>query len=284
MSTHVLVVADHQLSHSVALSRASEFVGESDTKITVLAFIDTGGSNDEEISLREQREALLSTAAKILGRRPNLSLELVSTLDIASYCADFCRQNQVDLVVKAGHRSEPPLYTPLDWRLLKSLPCPVIIAVNRQGSGQRKLLVTLDSQSHSPTQKALDRKVLDWSAAWVRDQDYALYIACCVEASDPLTNTDIQQLMELESRMRLRIEPVIRQMLEELSLPCKGILVSAGTPASVLRRLADELDADLVAVGYTARHGLGELLIGHTAEQLMLRMDKNLAVIPGATE
>ena len=284
MNNHVLVIADQETSRTVALQKASEFVSEATAQITVLAFIDTGGVNRGDISHNERLEALDAAAKKHFGSRSRITLDIVSTADIAGYCAEFCARHGVELVIKTGHRSESLVYTPLDWQLIRALPCPVIIAVDHQLSTDRKLMVALDAQSKNPGQKALDRRVLEWAGKWCRQHNYSLYIACCVEASDPLTNADFQTLMDLEAKMRPRIEPIVRQMLSQLSLSCKGILITAGSTRSALRRLANELDADLVVLGYTARHGLGNLLIGHTAEKLMHKLDRNLAIVPDKTK
>ncbi|MEZ5491242.1 MAG: universal stress protein [Gammaproteobacteria bacterium] len=280
MNNHVLVIADQEPSSMAALQKASEFVSPATAQITVLAFIDTGGPSRGDISHNERLEALDVATKKCFGSRSRISLDIVSTAEIAGYCADFCTRQQVELVIKTGHRSESLVYTPLDWQLIRALPCPVIIAVNHRLSAERKLLVTLDVQTGYSHQKALDTKVLKWAGEWCDQHDYSLYVACCVEASDPLTNADLQMLMDLEAKMRPRIEPVVQQMLSRLSLACKAILITAGSPVTALRRLADELDADLVVLGFTARHGLGQLLVGHTAEKLMHKLDRNLAVVP----
>jgi universal stress protein E len=210
--------------------------------------------------------------------------DLVSTSDIAGYCARYCHDHHIDLVIKAGHRSESLVYTPLDWQLIRELPCPIIVAVDHELTQERKLLVALDIHSNNPGQQQLDRKVLAWAGPWADANDFTVYIASCIEAPEPLTSSDVEMLMDLETRMRPQVEPTIRSLLEELSISCKGILVSAGSTDVVLQRLAEELNADLVVMGYTARHGLGNLLIGHTAEKVMHRLDRNLAVVQSHAE
>jgi len=284
MKTHVLVIADQETDNSIALRKASEFISDSDTRVTVLAFIDTSGVSEIAVSHNERVAALQGAVAEILSGRNKSAIDIVSTPDIAAYCASFCRDQDVSLVVKTGHRSESLVYTPLDWQLIRKLPCPIIIAVGHELSQDRKLLVALDVHSNNPAQRELDKKVLNWAGQWADANDFSLYIASCIEAPEPLTSSDSELLMDLESKLRPRIEPLIRDLLTELSLSSKGVLISAGSPDVVLRRLAEELDADLVVMGYTARHGLGNLLIGHTAEKVMHRLDRNLAVVQSHTE
>jgi|GEM_PF-1302136 len=284
MKSHVLVIADQETDNSIALRKASEFISDSGLQVTVLAFIDTSGVSEIDISHNERLSALAKAAEEVLGGRVETAIDIVSTPDIAAYCASFCQNHDVDLVVKTGHRSESLVYTPLDWQLIRQLPCPIIVAVDHDLSQDRKLLVALDVHSNNPAQRELDKKVLSWAGQWASSNDFSLYVASCIEAPDPLTSTDFELLVDLESKMRPRIEPVVRDLLNELNLSSKGILISAGSPDVVLRRLAEELDADLVVMGYTARHGLGNLLIGHTAEKVMHRLDRNLAVVQSHAE
>jgi universal stress protein E len=284
MDSHVLVIADQEIDSSVALRKASEFISSANTKVTVLAFIDTSGVSDEDVSHNERLSSLAEIVKQALGDRVDAITDIVSTPDIADYCARYCHGHGIDLVIKAGHRSESLVYTPLDWQLIRQLPCPIIIAVDHEITPERKLLVALDVHSNNPGQQELDRKVLAWAGRWANANNFTIYIASCIEAPEPLTSTDVEMLMDLETRMRPQVEPTIRFLLEELSLSCKGILVSAGSTDVVLQRLAEELNADLVVMGYTARHGLGSLLIGHTAEKVMHRLDRNLAVVQSHTE
>ena len=284
MNSHVLVIADQEIDSSVALRKASEFISDADTRVTVLAFIDTSSVHGIDVSHNERITALTEIVEEALGGRVETAIDIVSTPDIATYCASFCHEHGIDLVVKAGHRSESLVYTPLDWQLIRKLPCPIIVAVDHDLSQDRKLLVALDVHSNNRAQQELDKRVLSWAGQWASTNDFSLYVASCIEAPEPLTSTDIELLVDLESKMRPRIEPIIRDLLSELSLPSKGILISAGSPDVVLRRLAEELDADLVVIGYTARHGLGNLLIGHTAEKVMHRLDRNLAVVQSHAE
>lgn len=284
MNSHILVIADQDVDSSIALGKAREFITGTDLRVSVLAFIDTSGVSNIDVSHNERLAGLAEIVGQALGDQIEITTDIVATPDIAAYCATYCQQNDVDLVVKAGHRSETLVYTPLDWRLIRKLPCPIIIAVDHEISDDRKLLVALDVHSNNPAQQALDKKVLAWAGQWASINNFSLYIASCIEAPEPLTSADSELLIDLETRMRPRIEPLIRELLSELSLTSKGILVSAGSPGEVLQRLAEELDTDLIVMGYTARHGLGNLLIGHTAEKVMHRLDRNLAIVQSHAE
>lgn len=285
MSNHILVIADQALDGSIALRKAAEFVGASDSRATVLAFTETSeeilgtsGSPDERL------RSLTDAATKYLAGGIATTVDLVCTSNIADYCAEFCQQHHIDLVVKTGHRSESLIYTPLDWQLIRTLPCPIIIAVDHEISKDRKILVALDIHSNNPAQQQLDKKVLAWAGKWARDKHFTLTTASCIEAPEPLTSTDMDLLIDLEAKMRPKMEPVILRLLNELSLTSMGNLIGAGPTDVVLCRLARELNADLVVMGYTARHGLGNLLVGHTAEKVMHQLDRNLAIVQNHTD
>jgi nucleotide-binding universal stress UspA family protein len=58
-----------------------------------------------------------------------------------------------------------------------------------------------------------------------------------------------------------------------------GVHLPAGHPASAVPALAEELDADLVVLGSSGRKGLAGILIGSTAEAIVTRMARSVAVV-----
>jgi nucleotide-binding universal stress UspA family protein len=70
-------------------------------------------------------------------------------------------------------------------------------------------------------------------------------------------------LDEVEARLRESFEKDLDTRAE--------IVVREGEPASTILWLADEVHADLIVMGTTGRSGLGRLLLGSVAEEVMRR-------------
>jgi universal stress protein A len=64
-----------------------------------------------------------------------------------------------------------------------------------------------------------------------------------------------------------------REQLNELQVPANDIRAErrfeTGDPATEILRVADDIHADLIVVGTHGRTGLGRLLMGSTAEQIV---------------
>jgi universal stress protein E len=58
-----------------------------------------------------------------------------------------------------------------------------------------------------------------------------------------------------------------------------GTHLPAGNPASSIPALAEELDADLVVLGSSGDKALAGILIGSTAEAIVTRMARSVAVV-----
>ena len=79
-----------------------------------------------------------------------------------------------------------------------------------------------------------------------------------------------------------------REQLEELVAEARlgrtlaGLHFPAGDPASAVPQLAEGLDADLVVLGSAGHMGLAGVLIGGTAEAIVTRMARSVAVVKPA--
>jgi nucleotide-binding universal stress UspA family protein len=73
----------------------------------------------------------------------------------------------------------------------------------------------------------------------------------------------------------------MRELITEAHLEpsIAGTHLPAGNPAPAILALAEELDADLVVLGSSGRRGLAGILIGSSAEAIVTRMARSVAMV-----
>jgi nucleotide-binding universal stress UspA family protein len=87
-----------------------------------------------------------------------------------------------------------------------------------------------------------------------------------------------QALLDQQRQLaREQMEELITEAHLESSLA--GTHLPAGNPAPAILALAEELEADLVVLGSSGRKGLAGILIGSTAEAIVTRVARSVAVV-----
>lgn len=81
---------------------------------------------------------------------------------------------------------------------------------------------------------------------------------------------------------RLHVGRIVDQLMKvgpPLAIEKIGVYVVAGTPSERIVALATAVDADLIVLGTHSRHGLGRLLLGSAAQEVLRRAPCGVFVI-----
>jgi len=280
MNRNVLVIADQFPEHHGAMQSASKYVDAEFSNITITAFIDMAGLAGSSLSLNEKKSQLQSLVNDCFKHGENINCEVVATANISEYCRTYCDDNNIELVVKTGHRSESIFYTPLDWQLLRHLPCPLLIANPIEVSHRKVLLATVDAFNKGKEHVELDKKVLIWAAQMAKLRRFELHVTSCIEASDAFNDSDEKILENLVSLHEKEVQQYVDNLMTDINLDYAGLTIVAGKPENLIPRVAVEQDVALVAIGSVARSGLQGFLLGNTGEKVMHNLKTDLAIIP----
>ncbi|MEX2469392.1 MAG: universal stress protein [Pseudohongiellaceae bacterium] len=270
MLKNILVIADQDTDQHAAIRKASAVAVTPTTSLFILGFTAPapGAGARAAIDKKAHLQQIIDTE---LSDVPATVLDVLVTDDIAGYCSQFCAENQIDLVIKTGHRSESLFYTPLDWQLIRELACPVLIATPDKWSARPNVVVTLDIGSDDETQRKLNVKVARWARDWASGHDADLHAAYCV--ANEGSRDDASKAAEKQARAELET------FLEDNGIACTSAQVGTGRPEDVLVDLAERLKADVVVLGSVGRKGVKGVLLGNTAESILHRLQTDAVVI-----
>jgi universal stress protein E len=229
-----------------------------------------------------QAQDLSNALAPYRARVADLDSNIVWSKDIAAGLIAEATRIDASLLIKPrqAHRTLGEyLHAPIDWRLMRDAPCPVLFTANKSWDGPRVVLAALDAADVNHL--SLNRSILRHARAFERILDAKLHLVCSYPdlsqtVSGYQVTTDFTALKE--QMLRTRTER-LTALVGELELTGAELHVVEGKPRGVIEHLAERLGATLTVVGTAARTGIGKLLIGNTAEDISRNLTTDLLTV-----
>jgi len=184
------------------------------------------------------------------------------------------------LIKPAGaHSLGDYLYAPLDWRLIREAPCPVLISKSNSWNTGGNVLTAVDIADEA--HEELSREVLRAGDLMARILDAQLHVVCVYSDLGQSVNA-LQVAMDYEGikqDMRQARQERLLTTLEQLQVQGAELHILEGKPPHVISHLAKELSATVTVMGTAARKGLGKLLIGNTAEDTLSLLEGDVLTV-----
>ncbi len=194
---------------------------------------------------------------------------------------DEVRQQGVSLLIKpgVGYGLTDHLHAPLDWRLIREAPCPVLISQTPawQTGGNVLAAVDIADTAHA----ALNDKVLLTARTLADTLNAALHL-CCVHSDLGQSVGALQVAMDyqgIKEDMREARSAALADAMKRLGIEDATAHIKEGKPAPVIAHLASELSATVTVMGTAARSGLEKLMLGNTAEDTLTRLEGDVLTV-----
>lgn len=188
---------------------------------------------------------------------------------------------QADLLIKPGveHSLGDYLHAPLDWRLIRESPCPVLISKSNgwHTGGQVLAAVDVADQEHVE----LTNEVLSKANLIATVLDAQLHVVCVYSDLGQSVNA-LQVAMDydgIKKDMREAREQALAKVLNDLDMQNVVVHVEEGKPATMIANLAKQLNPTVTVMGTAARKGLSKLFVGNTAEDTLNRLSGDVLTV-----
>ena len=188
---------------------------------------------------------------------------------------------RADLLIKpmGAHGLGDYLRAPLDWRLIREAPCPVLISKSTQWQTGGAVLAAVDiaDDAHEP----LSMEVLRAANLMADILDAQLHIVCVYSDLGQSVNA-LQVAMDyqgIKEDMREARQERLVSALEQLNIQGAELHILEGKPPYVISQLAGDLKPTVTVMGTAARKGLGKLLIGNTAEDTLGQLSSDVLTV-----
>ncbi|WP_169303139.1 universal stress protein [Thalassotalea mangrovi] len=283
---NVLVVADPNFETSTAIEQAKKLSVSDDVKLHIVYFYyeDLRGLGSKGDALKQSLLTRLNDKASqqlqdILQDEIPYSFEIIWEENLHAWVSHYAQQNNTDMVLKTGHRSETMFYTPTDWHLIRECPAPVLIVAEKKWRKRSGILAAVDLQTDSPEKQKLNEKILATSKYLAAVFDVPLHVCYTPVVSEILNDFGIQFKDEIEDDAKQDIRNKVTFLAKTYGIALENFHIKAGKPEKVIPSMAAELHVGLVVVGTVGRKGITGKLIGNTAEEILSLLKTNVLTL-----
>jgi len=295
---NILVYIDPTQEHQPALKRAAE-IAEKATDVSITLFLTCYDLTYEMTSLSsaEERETMQSLVIKENQAwldtlaAPYLESGLTIRSQILWHNRPF--QAAIQLILKDGYdlliKSTHPhsqlsaiLFTPTDWNLLRKCPIPLLLVKADTWPENGNILCAIDCKS------ILDSEHHELSESILLGaNDIASMVKSNIHIVNAYPSPPMNIMMELpefdpihyEDGLKKLHQETLNKYAEKYNINPENTHLQQGIAEDVISDVAKELDAALVILGTVGHSGLGATLLGHTAEQVIDKLNCDLLAL-----
>ncbi|MEQ8482856.1 MAG: universal stress protein [Pseudomonadales bacterium] len=279
----VLVVIDKPKHPQTALARALSLQDKAGAHLHLAAFAYHPMYDQKDVFDVSQRRAIKKSIVAertewlrdqvrdAQGLFKDLTLEVVWVKDIAAWVADRVKDARDELVVKSIHQSQTLLHTPLDWELLRTCPSPVLLCTSTPWRRKPRVLATVDLRVDDRAHEVLNRKVLDAAHDIAALYDGEVHCVYAVDVPKVLSELDIPDPRSFKLEGAAQAKQRLAALAAPYDVPPERLHVPMGKVGHAVNRLSARLRADLMVMGTTARRGVAAVVLGNSAEKVLMR-------------
>jgi universal stress protein E len=265
----ILALLDGGSHCQEALSRASLIAEETGQPLDVLWF-----------GTRPVWQGVEEALAQQHGDRTTHLLDATTSL-FETLRHEWARE-PYSLVVKGcdpGH-SRPALTTPLDWRLLREVPAPVLLVKRLESWVGGRVLAAINPLHDGAVQGALDESVL--RAAHLICSLAEAQLHTVVATEPPMLGAPAED--QVARLIDARAEESTQALCQRLALSPQQHHIGEGPAEFWISQVSNELNAALLVISTSARGGLSGALLGNTAEDILDRTETDVLIMRAGTQ
>jgi universal stress protein E len=182
---------------------------------------------------------------------------------------------EADLLVigtrQAGVRPHTRL-SRVDWQLMRSCPCAVLLARDPQFEGYETILAAVDPLHRHSEPEGIDRRILEFGAALTHAARSEFLVAHVYPDPALYALASAVEVLPGVYYGAENIEHAHREAVTELAAEYgvhgKQVLLEPGDPGERLASIIEQHSVDLIVMGAMKR-GLEERILGSTVEQIV---------------
>lgn len=292
---HLLVIIDPEQDQQPALQRALWLARQSGARLHLLQVDYHPGLDSDQLDghmFRRAREALLQQRQDSLNasvadlRDEGLQIDVEVCWHKRRHEAILTRaaELQVDLLLKSAHPGgvlRRLLFSDTSWQLIRHCPIPLWLVHDMHWRGQR-MCTALDPLHSADKPAALDHKLIRASQALQiqlgLQGDYVHALAPMPHSL--MFDAEVAQAYDdYVTRSARAHRQAFDTLVGQYPITAEHVHLLDGFAEEAIPRFVHKHNIDLLVMGAIARGHLDSLLIGHTAERVLERVECDLLVL-----
>ncbi|ANG64310.1 hypothetical protein A8C75_18740 [Marinobacterium aestuarii] len=171
------------------------------------------------------------------------------------------------LVVKGcdPRHSKPALTAPLDWRLLREVPAPVLLVKRLESWVGKRILAAINPLHDAEVQGALDESVL--RAAHLVSSLAKAQLHTVIATEPPMLGAAAED--QVASLIDARASAAAQALCQRLALSPQQHHIGEGPAEFWISQVSNNLSAALLVISTSARGGVSGALYGNMAEDIL---------------
>jgi universal stress protein E len=273
-STCILVVYDPTVDAQPALARATvraQSAGATDLRLHVYSCIHAKIPKSENKAARKaeliaaQEKIVKNAVSALVEQGVHVTTEVEWDKDWYQAVVRTADRIEADAVFKSSHKHSPSqrlLKQTSDRTLLRQCACPVFLVKTDEDltSPSRTILAAVHYRGEAGVYDQLNKKIMDFCQRLIPAASVKVHF--------------VSAYTELSER------PDKGQLVRACGVPSDQVHIRMGETDDVIVDAAQELGANLVVIGNSARTGLSAVINTNTAEKILDRLDCNLLAMP----
>lgn len=292
--SNILVIVDPTAGEHPAVTKGVLLAQKFNARLELFV-CETKASHDARLAAhRDARptEPFLISLKEILERlaRPiravgvDVATECTTADPLYAALLERSRKTTADLIIKDTHHhtlAQRTFLTNTDWQLIRGCPVPLLLTKAKPWAQAPKIVAAVDPGHVNDKPAMLDHCILEHAAAFARTLHGELHVAhTYIPLSVAVVTPPVAPATpdELERDRIFKFEQV-RELTQGYGVGAERIHLEMGGPAAVLPRLAQSIQADVIAMGAISRSGLKRAFVGSTAEDVLEYLPCDVLVV-----
>jgi universal stress protein E len=291
----LLAVVQEKAEPTPAIQRAAELARASGATLHLCSFVHDPAANlaavrsGDEVArrvqhdiLREHEEKLERLTASLAGRGHPVECEVIWAPDPVEAILAKCAIIGPQVVLKDGqHESSVRriFYTPLDWKLMRLLPCELMLVRPAAAARPKRIAAAVDVWAEGEGADGLNRRIIDTAMQLSEYLDTRLDLVSVFPHFPSLhyrSWPDAEAMIAKENNTHYE---AFAKLTESYSIPEERRHRPTGAPSETLNRFVTENRIDILVLGSIYQTSWERLLLGSTAETLAQQIDADLVLV-----